>query len=126
MSEFRERWLSMVDLPSADTTRSELISGMKQGINDILRMLSRCPADLRKRIDDTLAAKGLPSLRAMEDGLKRKHQGILARGQIQNDEEYYIVAGILNDMDFEITETDRRKLEEISAAYGADEGKPST
>jgi predicted hydrolase (HD superfamily) len=55
----------------------------------------------------------------MEAGLKKKHLRILARGHIKNDEEFYIVAEILSDMEFEISEYDRAKLEQISYAYEA-------
>lgn len=116
-SEFRAQWLAMVESPPKGTTRSEMISGMKQGINDTLTMAKWASSDERKAIDAALAAKGLPSLRKMEAVLKKKHQRILTRGTIRNDEEFYIVAEILADLEFEIEATDRAKLEKISHAY---------
>jgi hypothetical protein len=117
LAEFRTQWLAMLDSPPMGTTRSEVILGMKQGINDVLAMAKDWPAEDRKRIDDALVAKGMPSLRKMEARLKKKHQRILARGRIKNDEEFYIVAEILSDSEFDISESDRSKLGKISFTY---------
>lgn len=115
--EFRTRWLAMIESPPQGTRRSDVISGMKQGINDTIAMSSCWTAAERKKVEDALAAKGLPSVRKMEAGLKKKHQRILARGHIKNDEEFYIVAEILSDGEFEISESDRIQLGKISYAY---------
>jgi hypothetical protein len=115
--EFRAQWLAMVASPPDGARRSDLILGMKQGINDTLTTAKWLPDAERSQIETALAARGLPSLRKMDAGLKRKHQRILARGCIKNDEEFYVVAEILGDVDFEISESDRAKLGQISHAY---------
>jgi hypothetical protein len=115
--EFRSQWLGMLESPPKGTRRSELISGMKQGINDTLTMAKWWPPEQRIKVDNALISKGLPTLRKMEAGLKKKHQRILARGSIRNDEEFYIVAEVLSDLDFDISELDRARLEKISYEY---------
>lgn len=116
-SEIRAQFLTFLKEPPRGTTRSEVMSGLKQGMNDALAMAKDRSLDERHIIDAALAAKGLPSLRKMDAVLKKKHQRILARGSIRNAEEFYIVAEILSDLDFDISESDRSKLGKISHAY---------
>lgn len=115
--EARSQWLAMLKTPPKGAKRSEVVSGMKQGINDTLTMAKWWPVEDRKKIEEALAARGLPSLRKMDAGLKKKHQRILARGHIKNHEEFYIVAEILSDLNFEVSEEDRSRLSAISNAY---------
>jgi len=115
--EFRAHWLALLASPPEGATRSQLISGMKQGINDTLSHARYFPEGERKKIDEALTAKGLPSIRKMDADLKKKHRRILARGHIKNDEEFYIVAEILAHLEFDISEADRRRLGTISYAY---------
>ena len=97
--------------------RSEMLSGMRQGINDMLAMARDARPDDIARADRALAQKGLPGVRKMAAVLGKKHLAILKRGAIKNDEELYIVAEILSDLEFEISESDRGKLGQISYAY---------
>ena len=113
----RDQYLAMLRSPPSGTKRSEVVSGLKQGINDTLTMAKDMPDEERRQIDASLRAKGLPSLRRMEATLKRKHEKILSRGEIKNDEEFHIVAEILSDLEFEISASDRAKLGKISYAY---------
>ena len=115
--EARTQWFAMLKTPPADTTRSEIVAGMKEGINDTLTKAKWLTIEERKKVEERLAAKGLPSLRKMEAKLKKKHQRILTRGHIKNDEEFYIVAEILSDLTFEVSATERKQLGEMSCAY---------
>ena len=49
--------------------------------------------------------------------MKKKHQRILARGHIKNDEEFYVIAEILGDLKFQVSEEERARLSAISNAY---------
>lgn len=51
--------------------RSGAIYGMKQGVNDILKMTRMMPEEFRSKVDEALAANGLPSVRKMELVLKK-------------------------------------------------------
>lgn len=97
---------------------SGMLSGMKQGVNDALTMIKEMPRSERERIDALLATKDLPSLIKMQANLKKKHIQILKRGRIRNDEEYYIIAEILSDLEFDVTKDERVSLEEMSFSYG--------
>jgi hypothetical protein len=94
--------------------RSDMISGMRQGINDILAMARDSRQEEMARADHALAQKSLPTIRKMAAALGKKHLRILKRGSIKSDEEFYIVAEILSDVDFEISDADRAKLGHIA------------
>jgi hypothetical protein len=117
LAEGRDRYLAMLQSPPPGTRRSEVIAGLKQGINDTLTMAKEMSEEQRKQIDSSLLARGLPSLRKMQAGLTKIPQRILARGHIRNDEEFYIVAEILADASFEVSAAEREVFGKMSCDY---------
>jgi hypothetical protein len=115
--EAKTKLIALVESSPEGAKRSEIIKGIKEGFKDSLLTARRRPPEERRMIETSLAAKGLPSLRKMEAGLRKTHRRILARGEIKNEEEMHLVSDILADLTFDITESDRRRLEELSAAY---------
>lgn len=97
--------------------RSGISSGVKQSVNDLLHMVDMLPLEKYEAIEAALAAKSLPSLGKMEAALSRKHVGILKRGLIRNEEEYYLVAEMLSDMTTDLTSAQRKKLGSMTAKY---------
>jgi hypothetical protein len=114
---FRDQWFAELKMPPAGTKKSEIVSGMKQGINDTLTKAKWMSPEERAMIDAALITRGLPSLRKMDAVLRKKHQRILARGCIRTDEEFYVVAEFLSDGGFDVTDSERAKLGEICYAY---------
>lgn len=110
-------WLGHLKAPPDGITRSQLVSGMKEGINDTLAMAEGWNYKKWKEVSDALAAKGLPSIEKMELRMKQKHRRILKRGSIRNDEEFYLVAEILSDLTLDVSDEDRAALDAMSAAY---------
>jgi hypothetical protein len=115
--EAKTRLIAMMESPPEGAKRSEIISGIKEAIKDTVMTANHRPPEERRMIEAALAAKGLPSLRKMEASLRKKHRRILARGEITNEEEMDLVSDILADLTYDIEESDRRRLEELSAAY---------
>ena len=101
--------------PDAQPSKKESISGLKQAINDLLTMSKHgsVPASL----DSRLVASGLPRLDEMRAALSRKEAGILKRGIIRNDEEYYIVRETLSDADSNLRPKTIQRLGRLLAAY---------
>ena len=99
--------------------RSRRASGAKMAINDLLSQSRHFSESQRAAIDARLAAKELPTLRMLEAGFRGVHARILKRGRVRNDEEYYIVAEILSDMDFDISDAERSALEGMHGEYAA-------
>ncbi|MCF3648204.1 hypothetical protein [Synoicihabitans lomoniglobus] len=111
-----EKWLNQFSQLKGRERRNA-VAGMKQGVNDVLTMARHLPTEARTEIDSALAVKDLPSLRKMEAGLKKKHRTILKRGRIKNEEEFYLVAEILSDLEFDVTDFERTQLEKIALDF---------
>ena len=116
VEEAVEQWLREYRAKSG-RERSEMLSGLRQGINDTLVGARHSREVDIVRTDRALTEKGLPTIRKMAAALGKKHPRILKRGFIKDDEEFYIVAEILSDVDFDISDADRAKLGKISYAY---------
>ena len=104
--------------------RSGISSGVKQGVNDMLAMSEMWDAEIRRKVDEALKGRNLTPLPQMLIRLKGKQIRVLKRGRIKNDEEYYIVAELLSDLESGLTDKERVELGEVSAAY--EESKKST
>jgi hypothetical protein len=98
---------------------SAIRRGCQQGVNDRISQMELWSEVDRQKVDALLAAKGLPSIRRMEVVLKKKHQRILARGKIRNEEEYYIVKEVLDcEMSaLGLTEDEVAQFTAMKAAY---------
>jgi hypothetical protein len=111
----RTREETFPEKPDAKLLNEESISGLKQAINDLLAMTRHgsVPASFDRR----LLAAGLPGIEEMRNALKRKEAGILKRGVIRNDEEYYLVREILNDVDLNIRPKTIERLGHLITQY---------
>ena len=103
--------------------RSGVASGLKQGVNDLLHIADMWTPEKYKAVEGALAAAGLPSLKKMQITLSKKHVGILKRGTIRNEEEYYNVTELLGDVSSELTSIEREQLGVMTVEY---ENKPKT
>ena len=103
----------------ASLSASPSRAGTTQVINDMLSVAKWWSTDTRNAVESAFKAKKLPSLRKLEATLRKKHRRILARGHIKDDDEFYIVAEILSDMDFDISDPERSALEGMSGEYEA-------
>jgi hypothetical protein len=112
--------------------------GLLMGINDLLsgwvesrkyqaqldgiRKLKGAPSEdeEREKLNRALASKGLPTLLELELALTQKHQRIIARKKIKNDDEYYIVKEIVDGPMIEsMTKRQQKLLGSIMAKYEA-------
>jgi hypothetical protein len=106
---------SFAKVSEAQGRERSSISGLKQGINDLITMSKHgsVPASL----DARLTAAGLPRLGEMRAALSRKETGILKRGVIRNEEEYYIVREVLCDADADLRSKRFERLGRLLAEY---------
>ena len=88
------------------------ISGLMQGINDLL---SGCSGDFE--LDRQLKAAGLPDFGEMEEALRGKEKAILRRGRIRNEEELYIVKEVLDGPLDDLSPRKADKLGAMMAEY---------
>ena len=95
------------------------LRGGKETINELLQMGSPFLPWERQRLDADLKRRGLPPLHVIEAAHTRKIKGIVRRGRIRDMEEFYIVKGILDDIDDGSEDKTRESLGRIMAAYEA-------
>jgi len=93
------------------------ISGLKQGINDLLSGYS---GDFE--LDRQLKAAGLPNFDEMERMLRVKENAILRRGRIRDDEELYIVKEVLAGALEDLSPKNVRKLAAMMTEYAKKPG----
>lgn len=108
--EARQKFLS---IPAAKRGSA---SGLRQAINDGLSQSYLFSRSQCLAVERRLAARNLPNLTMLEALLRNKHEKILKRGSVRNEEEYYLVQEILASVDFPIDEDSRNRL----ASYADD------
>lgn len=64
---------------------------LKAGLQDLVSSIKEFPEDLKRSIDNDLAANDLPSLRDLQGAVKNTIARVLNRKKIKTLEEYYIV-----------------------------------
>ena len=111
-------FLSKDGLAKSGHTRSQVRQGFVQAANARISQMEWWSEEDRKKVDVLLAERGLPDLRTMELVLKKKHKGIVSRGTVRNDEEYYIVKELLDGPSSVIlSEEEIRTLWGLRSAY---------
>jgi len=72
--------------------------GLGMAIGDILEQCARVAGDHLQRIDTALAAYGLITLSAARARFERKVRGIVKRGAVRNEGEYYALRNVVEAM----------------------------
>jgi hypothetical protein len=94
-------------------------SGLRQAINDQLSQSYMFSRSQTIAVERRLAARKLPNLTMLEAILRRKHERILKRGGVRDEEEYYLVQEILASVDFPIDEENRHRLGRFADDFAA-------
>jgi hypothetical protein len=104
-------------LAASGCTRGQARKGFIQAVNDRISQMEWWSEADRQKVDTLLSARSLPSLRAMEVIVKKKHKRILKRGAIVNDEEYYLVKELLSGPQSDISVDDLGALQSLTTEY---------
>jgi hypothetical protein len=103
--------------PPVGATRSDVVRGLKEGINDTLTKATWWTPEKRASVDGALLSKGLPSVGQMLLILRKRHIAILKRGRIRNDEEFYIVKEVVSCLDFGVGTDERAAFDKMLYQY---------
>ncbi len=114
-AQHRQVWL--VEMAQQSGRKGGNKSGFKMALNDTLSMASHFEAAQRLAVQRRLAAAGLPQLELLLAMLRRKHEKIVQRGRVRNEEEYYLVREILSDLDYPISDEARGELGRLAAEF---------
>ncbi|KRG44825.1 hypothetical protein ARC20_07940 [Stenotrophomonas panacihumi] len=76
---------------------SKALSGLRLGVQDSLQHFDHCTPEQLASLDALLRARGFVSVSELRRRYSRKYRGVLKRGVIRSEEEYYLVKSILDD-----------------------------
>ena len=94
--------------------------GLREGLRDSLTLLKDFPTDLKIELNNSLISKNFPSINILTSQIRNVPKKVLQREKIKNLDEYYIVKEILDDLEYEITETERTDLNKIFGEFERD------
>ena len=93
------------------------IKGLKEGLRDSLTWLKEFPIDLRTELDENLNSKNFPSINILASQINNVPNKVLEKGKIKNLDEYYLIKEVLDDVEYEISRSQRAKLNKIFADF---------
>ena len=96
---------------------SKARSGLGMAISDTLEMSWDMPTEEVQAIDAEFKTKGILPLSELRRRYSRKFKAVLKRERIRNEEEYYLVAGILASFTGDATEEERERLEALVSDF---------
>lgn len=100
--------------------------GLKLGLQDILMGIAdEVDGEKKSLLNARLRKEGLPGLGELIAQVKNIPEKVLKRGSIRNTAEWYAIKELLDNVDSDISEADRAKLELISATFEYVKGKES-
>ena len=90
---------------------SAVLTGMKQGVADLLEMTRDLPKEAVRLADESLVAAGAVSLTEMRRRVWRVVPKVLERGRIRSLDEFYVVKNVLDDDGEGLSKRDRARLD---------------
>ena len=87
--------------------------GLKEGLRDSLTGLKDLPNELKTELNSNLISNNFPSLNILTSQIRNVPKKVLEKAKIKNLDEYYVVKEVLDDIDYDITETERTELNKI-------------
>lgn len=99
--------------------RSRALGGLKQAVGDILEGVQDLAPKQIAELDDALRQASAPTLTRLLSRQSRMFKGILRRGQIRSDTEFYLISAVLSDTSSGRSEDEIARLGSMVAAYEA-------
>jgi hypothetical protein len=93
--------------------KSKALEGLRQAIGDCIEMTSDRSVEWIREFDRECDSLGLVTLTQLRVRYWSRYKTILKRGRIMNETEYYLIAGIANDLTIEVPSSERSMLEEL-------------
>lgn len=93
------------------------LEGLRQAANDTVEDLMHQPVEYIKRLDTAPHQNGLLTFSEIRRRYSSSYKKVLKRGNIKNKTEYYIVAGILADIESGVSEEERIFIEQLAVQY---------
>jgi hypothetical protein len=84
--------------------------GLRQAINDIIEATRHLDSGEVQRIDSELRQQNLITLSALRRRFSKAYEKVVKRGNIKNENEYYLIQNIINDQTIQLDATERDAL----------------
>ncbi|PKG50360.1 hypothetical protein [Olleya sp. 1-3] len=91
--------------------------GLREGLRDSLTGLKDLPSNLKTELNNSLISKNFPSINILTSQIRNVPKKVLEKGKIKNLDEYYIIKEILDDLEYEITKSERTDLNKIFGEF---------
>jgi hypothetical protein len=101
------------------TSKSRLLIGVRQAVNDTLEDAEDFDAPRISRADALLEQRGAPTLTSLLVGRRKSLHKVLRRGAIRNDTEFHLVNAALVEMANPNKAAERDTLSTLVAEYEA-------
>ena len=129
LSYYAERYLKAEGLPPDKQPIASLealekksmkmaLNGLRQAINDCVEMSLYFDHEEVEKLDSQLRSHGIVTLSELRRRYSKSYAKIVKRGQIKNENEYYLVRNVLHDST-EKSPEERKLLEELISDYEA-------
>ena len=92
---------------------SKAQKGLKEGLNDFLIGIKDLPQNYLEILNSKLSEKELPKIEKLIAYFKNIPQKVLKKGKISNLNEYYIIKEVIDDVNFNISDTQKNELNKI-------------
>jgi hypothetical protein len=99
------------------TSMTNAKKGLQMAINDLVEMSSDWKPDQIATADQKFAQNQLPTLSEIRRRYSRKYLGLLKRGEIKTEQEYYLLKGIADGGSIEAGANEVGQIDVMLAAY---------
>jgi hypothetical protein len=128
LSFYSQHYMAIDKLPAASRpmacleqveqiSRSKATQGLRQAINDIIEECRHLDQRQLEQLDQQLRSHGVVTLSELRRRFARDYARISKRGVINNDTEYYLVRGIVDDSASSTSAGERVRLGDMLADY---------
>jgi hypothetical protein len=97
--------------------KSKALQGLKQAINDSIEDTSELDFEDVKKLDSELSSRGIVSLSVLRKRYWSKYKKVLKRGSIKNETEYYLINGLLCDLDNGLLKEEKETLSSMLVEF---------
>ena len=128
LSFYSQHYMEIDKLPAASQplacleqleqkSRSKASQGLRQAINDIIEECRRLNQSQLAQLDQRLRSHGVVTLSELRRRFAKDYARISKRGKINNETEYYLVRGIVDDSPSNTSADERVRLRDMLAEY---------
>ena len=87
--------------------------GLREGLLDTLTGIKDLPPIYMNELNEKLISKNLTTIGILTSQIRNLPKKVIEKGKIKNLNEYYVIKEVLDDMEYQINESERIELTKI-------------